>query len=122
MIQSETWLKVADNSGAKEVQCIKVLGGSHARYARVGDVVTVTVKKAMPRAGVKKKEVVQALIVRTKNKVKRVDGSYIKFDDNACVIVGKDKVPRCTRVFGPVAREVREKGHMKVISMAPEVL
>ncbi len=121
MIQTETWLNVADNSGAKEVECIKVLGGSHRRYARVGDIIVCAVKKAIPRANVKKKDVVYGLIVRTKSQLQREDGSYISFDDNAVVILNKEKQPRCTRVFGPVAREVRNV-NMKVISMAPEVL
>lgn len=122
MIQAESRLKVADNSGAREVLCIKVLGGSRRRYARVGDVITATVKVATPNGNVKKKEVVQAVIVRTSQATRRPDGSQIRFDDNAVVIIDKNKQPRSTRVFGPIARELREAGYMKIISLAPEVL
>lgn len=122
MIQAETRMKVADNSGAREVLCIKVLGGSRRRYARVGDVVTCSVKNAAPNGGVKKKEVVQAVVVRTTKPTRRADGSQIRFDDNAVVIINKDRQPRATRVFGPIARELREAGFMKIISLAPEVL
>lgn len=122
MIQAETRMKVADNSGAREVLCIKVLGGSRRRYARVGDIVTCSVKNATPNGGVKKKEVVQAVVVRTTKATRRADGSQIRFDDNAVVIINKDRQPRATRVFGPIARELREAGFMKIISLAPEVL
>lgn len=122
MIQQESRLKVTDNSGAKEILCIRVLGSSRKRYARVGDIITATVKQASPTGQVKKKSVVQAVVVRTRNPIKRKDGSTIKFDDNAAVIIGEDKQPRATRVFGPVPRELREKGYMKIISLAPEVL
>ena len=123
MIQVQTMLRVADNSGAKRLQCIKVLGGYKARYARVGDIITVSVKEAQPHSAIKKGQVLQAVIVRQKNNVRRTDGSYIKFDDNAAVIVDKkNKEPKCTRIFGPVARELRAKGFNKIISLAPEVL
>jgi len=122
MIQVETRMKVADNSGAREVQCIKVLGGSKRRYAGVGDVVTCSVKSAAPNGNVKKKEVVKAVVVRTTKPTRRPDGSQIRFDDNAVVIVNQDNQPRATRVFGPIARELREAGFMKIISLAPEVL
>lgn len=122
MIQSETRLKVADNSGARDILCIKVLGGSRRRYARVGDIITASVKVAIPGANVKKKEIVQAVIVRTTQPIKRPDGSSVRFDDNAVVIIDKNKQPRATRVFGPIARELREAGYMKIISLAPEVL
>ncbi len=122
MIQQESRMLVADNSGAKEVLTIKVLGGSRRRYARVGDVVVVTVKKAAPGSQVKKGDVVKAVVVRTKSKIHRKDGSYIGFDENACVIIKDDLMPRGTRIFGPVARELREKGYNKIISLAPEVL
>ncbi len=122
MIQQESRLVVTDNSGAKEILCIRVLGGSRKRYARVGDVITATVKEASQTGTVKKKQVVQAVVVRTKSKINRKDGSSISFDDNAAVIIGDDKLPRGTRVFGPVPRELRETGHMKIISLAPEVL
>ena len=122
MIQAQSLLKVADNTGAKEVMCIKVLGGSKARYARIGDIITVTVKKAAPRGAVKKGTVQKAVIVRTKKETGRKDGSYIRFDENAVVIVNEEKQPKGTRVFGPVARELREKGFQKIISLAPEVL
>ncbi|MCX6807512.1 MAG: 50S ribosomal protein L14 [Patescibacteria group bacterium] len=121
MIQAETWLVVADNSGAKEVECIKVLGGSKIRYAYVGDIIVCAVKKAIPRANVKKGDVVYGLIVRTKNNIRRDDGSYIRFSDNAVVLTTKDEQARGTRVFGPIAREIRNV-NMKIVSMAPEVL
>lgn len=122
MIQQESRLKVADNSGAKEVLCIRVLGGTGRRYARVGDIITCSVKEASPTGGVKKKSVVKAVVVRTRDQIRRKDGSTIKFDDNAVVIIGDDKQPRATRVFGPVPRELRDLGYTKIISLAPEVL
>jgi large subunit ribosomal protein L14 len=122
MIQQESRLLVADNSGAKEILCIRVLGGSRRRYARVGDIITATVKDANQTGTVKKKQVVKAVVVRTRNPIHRKDGSSISFDDNAAVIIGDDKLPRATRVFGPVPRELRDKGYMKIISLAPEVL
>jgi large subunit ribosomal protein L14 len=122
MIQQESRLFVTDNSGAKEILCIRVLGGTRRRYAHVGDVITATVKAASPTGTVKKKQVVKALVVRTRQPIKRKDGSTIRFDDNAAIIVGDDKQPRGTRVFGPVPRELRDMGHMKVVSLAPEVL
>ena len=122
MIQAETHLKVADNTGAKEISCIKVLGGSKRRYARVGDIIVASVKVATPNGTVKKKEVVRAVVVRTKNTNHRTDGSTITFDENAAVIVDKAKLPLGTRIFGPVTRELRERGFMKIISLAPEVL
>ncbi len=122
MIQQESRLNIADNSGAREVLVIKVLGGTRRRYANIGDVVTVTVKKAAPNSAVKKGEIVKAVIVRTKTGLRRKDGSYIKFDDNAAVIIKEDLNPRGTRIFGPVARELREKNFMRIISLAPEVL
>jgi len=122
MIQAESRMRVADNSGAREVLCIKVLGGSRRRYARVGDVITASVKIATPGGGVKKKEIVQAVVIRTTKPTRRPDGSQVRFDDNAVVIVDKSKQPRSTRVFGPVARELRDAGYMKIISLAPEVL
>lgn len=122
MIQEETNLVVADNSGAKRVRCIRILGGSGRRYAGVGDVVVVSVKAAMPGGNVKKGEVSRAVIVRTKKETKRKDGSYIRFDENAAVLVNSENEPRGTRIFGPVARELREKQFMKIISLAPEVL
>jgi large subunit ribosomal protein L14 len=122
MVQAETRLKVADNSGAKDILCIKVLGGSRRRYARVGDVITASVKSATPGAAVKKKDIVRAVIVRTAKETKRPDGSSIRFDENAAVLVNKDGQPRGTRIFGPIARELRDGGYMKIISLAPEVL
>ena len=122
MIQQESRMKVADNSGAREVLTIKVLGGTGRKYASIGDIITVTVKSATPGGQVKKGDVLKAVIVRTKREVRRKDGSYIKFDDNAAVIVRDDKSPRGTRIFGPVARELREAGFMKIVSLAPEVL
>lgn len=122
MIQAETRLKVADNSGAKDLLCIKVLGGSRRRYAGVGDIITASVKSATPGANVKKKDVVRAVIVRTTKETKRPDGSSIRFDENAAVLINKDGQPRGTRIFGPIARELRDGGYMKIISLAPEVL
>jgi len=122
MIQSETRLTVADNSGAKTVQCIKVLGGSKRRYASIGDVVVVTVKEAIPNAKVKKGDVLKAVVVRTKKEVRRPDGTYIRFDDNSAVLINQNREPIGTRIFGPVARELRAKRFMKIISLAPEVL
>jgi|TARA_B100001939_G_scaffold209067_2_gene179786 large subunit ribosomal protein L14 len=122
MIQQESRLNIADNSGAKEVLVIKVLGGTRRRYANIGDVVTVTVKKAAPSGMVKKGEVLRAVIVRTRKGLRRKDGSNIKFDENAAVIIKEDQTPRGTRIFGPVARELREKKFMKIVSLAPEVL
>lgn len=122
MIQTQTMLKVADNTGAKTIMCIKVLGGSRRRYASLGDVITASVKTATPNGTVKKKEVVQAVVVRIRKDYRRKDGSTLRFDDNAAVIIAKDNTPRGTRIFGPVARELREKGFMKIISLAPEVV
>jgi large subunit ribosomal protein L14 len=122
MIQQESRLKVADNSGAREVLCIRVLGGSKRRYARVGDVIVASVKHAIPAAGVKKGDVVRAVIVRTAKEVRRDDGTYIRFDDNACVLITDNKEPRGTRIFGPVARELRDKRFMRIVSLAPEVI
>jgi len=122
MVQQESRLVVADNSGAKEILCIRVLGGSSKRYGNIGDVIVATVKDATPGGVVKKGEIVRAVIVRTKKGARRQDGSYIKFDDNAAVIIREDKNPRGTRIFGPVARELREKQYMKILSLAPEVL
>jgi large subunit ribosomal protein L14 len=122
MIQQESRLNVTDNSGAKEILCIRVLGGSRRRYARVGDVIVATVKQASPSGTVKKKSVVRAVVVRTKDKIRRKDGSTICFDDNAAVIIGDDKLPKATRIFGPVPRELRDQGYAKIISLAPEVL
>ncbi|WP_048601055.1 50S ribosomal protein L14 [Rubeoparvulum massiliense] len=122
MIQQETRLNVADNSGARELLCIKVLGGTGRRYASIGDIIVCSVKEATPGGVVKKGEVVKAVVVRTKQATRRNDGSYIRFDENAAVIVRDDKSPRGTRIFGPVARELRDKNFMKIISLAPEVL
>lgn len=122
MIQTETYLDVADNSGARRVQCIKVLGGSHRRYAAVGDIIKVTVKEAIPRGKVKKGQVMNAVVVRTKKGVRRQDGSLIKFDDNAAVLLNNQDAPVGTRIFGPVTRELRGEKFMKIISLAPEVL
>jgi len=123
MIQTQTRLVVADNTGAKEAMCIKVLGGSKRRYGRVGDIIVVAIKKATPKGIVKKKAVEKALIVRTCKQIKRKeDGTYLRFDDNACVIINKDGAPKGTRIFGPIAREVRARGYQKIISQAPEVL
>ncbi len=122
MIQAETRLKVADNSGARKVACIKVLGGSKRRYARVGDVIVCAVKEAIPNGQVKKGDVVRAVVVRTVKEIRRSDGSYIRFDDNAAVIIDLQGNPRGTRIFGPVARELRDRRYMKIVSLAPEVL
>ena len=122
MIQSETYLNVADNSGAKKLLCIKVLGGSRRRYASIGDIVVCSVKNALPNAQLKKGDKVRAVIVRTNKEIRRQDGSYIRFDDNAAVVVDNQMNPRGTRIFGPVARELRDKNFMKIISLAPEVL
>ena len=122
MIQQESRLKVADNSGARELLCIRVKGGSHRRYASVGDVITATVKQAAPQGTVKKGEVVKAVVVRTKKEFGREDGTYIAFDENAAVIIDAQGNPRGTRIFGPVARELRDRNYMKIISLAPEVL
>ena len=122
MIQQESRLRVADNTGAKELLCIRVLGGSGRRYAGIGDVIVATVKEAIPGAGVKKGDVVKAVIVRTKKETRRPDGSYIKFDENAAVILKNDGEPRGTRIFGPVGRELRDKKFMKIVSLAPEVI
>ncbi len=122
MIQQETMLVISDNSGARRAQCIKVLGGTRRRYASVGDIVVVAVKDALPNGAMKKGQVAKAVIVRTKKEVRRPDGSYIRFDENAAVIVDDNKEPRGTRIFGPVARELREKEFMKIVSLAPEVL
>ncbi|MCL5113023.1 MAG: 50S ribosomal protein L14 [Patescibacteria group bacterium] len=122
MIQQESRLAIADNSGAKEILCIRVLGGSGRRYARVGDIIVATVKKANPSGNVPRKSVVKAVIVRTKDQIHRRDGSTIKFDDNAAVIIGDDKLPKGTRIFGPIPRELRELGYAKIISQAAEVL
>ncbi len=122
MIQPQTRLKVADNSGAKELMCIKVLGGSFRRSGNIGDVIVASVKTATPGGAVKKGEVVKAVIVRTTKGIRRNDGTYIRFDDNAAVIIGNNQEPRGTRIFGPIARELREKNYMKIISLAPEVL
>ena len=122
MIQQQTYLKVADNTGAKELMCIRVLGGSGRRYANIGDVVVASVKKATPGGTVKKGDVVKAVVVRSCKGLRRNDGSYIRFDENAAVIIRDDKTPKGTRIFGPVARELREKDYMKILSLAPEVL
>ena len=122
MIQQQTLMKVADNTGAKELMCIRVLGGTGRRYANIGDVVVCAVKKAAPGGGVKKGDVVKAVVVRTVHGAKRADGSYIKFDENAAVIIREEKTPRGTRIFGPVARELRDKDYLKILSLAPEVL
>ena len=122
MVQQESRLKVADNTGAKELLCIRVMGGSTRRYANIGDIITASVKDATPGGVVKKGDVVKAVVVRTVNKTRRPDGSYIRFDENAAVIIREDKTPRGTRIFGPVARELRDKHFMKIVSLAPEVL
>ena len=122
MIQEETYLKVADNTGAKEIKTIRVLGGSHRKYGNIGDVVVASVRKAAPGGQVKKGEVVKAVIVRSTRGVRRADGSYLRFDENAAVLIKEDKNPRGTRIFGPVARELRDKDYMKILSLAPEVL
>lgn len=122
MIQQESRLKVADNTGAREVLCIRVLGGSTRRYAGVGDVIVATVKDAIPGGAVKKGEVVKAVVVRTRKAARRIDGTYVRFDDNACVIIDNNRQPRGTRIFGPVARELRDKKFMRIVSLAPEVI
>ena len=122
MIQTETRLKVADNSGAKELLCIRILGGTHRKYANIGDIIVCAVKDATPGGVVKKSDVVKAVIVRSATGTRRADGSYVKFDQNAAVIIKDDKTPVGTRIFGPVARELRDKGFMKIVSLAPEVL
>ena len=122
MIQQESYLKVADNTGAKEIKCIRVLGGSKRKFGNIGDVIVASVRKAQPGGTVKKGEVVKAVIVRTSRGVRRADGSYVRFDDNAAVLIKEDKNPRGTRIFGPVARELRDKDYMKILSLAPEVL
>lgn len=122
MIQKETRLKVADNSGAKEIQCINVLGSSRRRYAGVGDVISASVKSATPRGTVKKKAVVRAVVIRTRGITNRSDGTSIRFDDNAAVIIDENQLPRATRIFGPIPRELRDKGYSKIVSLAPEVL
>ena len=122
MVQQQSYLKVADNSGAKEIMCIRVLGGTGRRYANIGDVIVASVKKAAPGGGVKKGEVVKAVVVRTKKGVRRDDGTYVRFDENAAVLIKEDKTPRGTRIFGPVARELREKEVTKILSLASEVI
>lgn len=122
MIQQESYLKVADNTGAKEIKCIRVLGGSKVKYGNIGDVIVASVRKSTPGGQVKKGEVVKAVIVRSARGVRRADGSYVRFDDNAAVLIKEDKNPRGTRIFGPVARELRDKDYMKILSLAPEVL
>jgi len=122
MVQVETILTIADNSGARTAQCIRVLGGSMRRYARVGDIIVVAVKDAIPESDVKKGDVAKAVVVRTKKEYKRPDGSHIRFDQNAAVLINEDKEPRASRIFGPVARELREKQFMKIVSLAPEVV
>ncbi len=122
MIQSETFLKVADNTGAKEIKCIRVLGGSKRKYGNIGDVIVASVRKSTPGGQVKKGEVVKAVIVRSAKGVRRADGTYVRFDDNAAVLIKDDKNPRGTRIFGPVARELRDKDYMKILSLAPEVV
>ena len=122
MIQQQSYLKVADNTGAKEIMCIRVLGGSKRRYANIGDVIVASVKKATPGGTVKKGEVVKAVVVRSAKGLRRNDGTYIRFDENAAVLIREDKNPRGTRIFGPVARELREKNYLKILSLAPEVL
>ena len=122
MIQQESYLKVADNTGAKEIKCIRVLGGSKRKYGNIGDVIVASVRKAAPNGTVKKGEVVKAVIVRSAKGVRRADGTYVRFDDNAAVLIKDDKNPRGTRIFGPVARELRDKDYMKILSLAPEVI
>ena len=122
MVQQQTILKVADNTGAKEIMCIRCLGGSYRKYARVGDIIVASVKTATPGGVVKKGEVVKAVVVRTNKPIRRVDGSYVRFDENAAVIIKEDGTPKGTRIFGPVARELREKDYLKILSLAPEVL
>ena len=122
MIQQQSLLKVADNTGAKEIMCIRVLGGHHRKWGNIGDVIVASVKKAAPGGAVKKGDVVKAVIVRTKKPIRRADGSYVRFDENAAVIIRDDKNPKGTRIFGPIARELRDKDYMKILSLAPEVL
>ena len=122
MIQQESYLKVADNTGAKEIKCIRVLGGSGRKYGNIGDIIVASVRKAAPGGQVKKGEVVKAVIVRSAKGVRRADGTYVRFDDNAAVLIKDDKNPRGTRIFGPVARELRDKDYMKILSLAPEVI
>ena len=122
MVQMESYLKVADNTGAKEIHCIRVLGGSKRKYGNIGDIIVASVRKAAPGGTVKKGEVVKAVIVRTKRGVRREDGTYVRFDENAAVIIKEDKNPKGTRIFGPVARELRDKDFMKILSLAPEVI
>ena len=122
MVQQQSILKVADNTGAKEIMCIRCLGGSYKKYARIGDIIVASVKTATPGGVVKKGDVVKAVVVRTKKPTRRADGSYVRFDENAAVIIRDDGTPRGTRIFGPVARELREKDYMKILSLAPEVL
>ena len=122
MVQQQSILKVADNTGAKEIMCIRCLGGSYRRYAKIGDIIVASVKTATPGGVVKKGDVVKAVVVRTKKPTRRADGSYVRFDENAAVIIREDGTPRGTRIFGPVARELREKDYMKILSLAPEVL
>ena len=122
MVQMESYLKVADNTGAKEIHCIRVLGGSRRKFGNIGDVIVASVRKAAPGGTVKKGDVVKAVIVRTKRGIRREDGTYVRFDENAAVIIKEDKNPRGTRIFGPVARELREKDFMKILSLAPEVI
>ena len=122
MLQQESYLKVADNTGAKEIKCIRVLGGSRRKYGNIGDVIVASVRKAAPNGNVKKGEVVKAVIVRTKKGVRRNDGTYVRFDENAAVLIKEDKNPRGTRIFGPVARELRDKEYMKILSLAPETI
>ena len=122
MIQQESYLKVADNTGAKEIKCIRVLGGSKRKYGNIGDVIVASVRKAAPGGTVKKGEVVKAVIVRTCRGIRRADGTYVRFDENAAVLIKDDKNPRGTRIFGPVARELRDKDYMKILSLAPEVI
>ena len=122
MLQQESYLKVADNTGAKEIKCIRVLGGSKRKYGNIGDIIVASVRKANPGGTVKKGDVVKAVIVRSKRGVRREDGSYVRFDENAAVIIKEDRNPKGTRIFGPVARELREKDYMKILSLAPEVI
>ena len=122
MVQMESYLKVADNTGAKEIHCIRVLGGSKRKYGNIGDVIVASVRKAAPGGTVKKGDVVKAVIVRTKRGIRREDGTYVRFDENAAVIIKEDRNPRGTRIFGPVARELRERDYMKILSLAPEVI
>ena len=122
MVQQQSILKVADNTGAREIMCIRCLGGSYRKYARIGDIIVASVKSAIPGGVVKKGDVVKAVVVRTKKPIKRADGSYLRFDENAAVIIREDKTPKGTRIFGPVARELRDGDYMKILSLAPEVL